>query len=134
MQIEQDIYDYLKNHADAAALRALVSRIYWLQVPQSPTWPTLRLSTVNTDPGYLLEGDSTFEVITLEFSIFTDDHAEAVSIREALRALLHGQVIVNGSTDIQSSIMSDTREFWIDDTPGGYLHMPVDFRMIYTNN
>jgi len=133
MTYEQDFYNYLATHADATALRALVSsRIYWLQLPQPPTFPAVRVNQITAAPGFVLEGNDSWQETRLQVSIFDTAHAVCVSVREALRTLLHGKRITHGTTVFSSIRMTDINELWIDDTPGGYLHMPIDFNIFHT--
>jgi len=135
MTYEQDFYGYLANHADGTALRSLVStRIYWGKLPQSPTFPNLRLTSVTTEPGWVLTGDDGWQTTTIQVSVFDRLHATCVSIREALRTLLHGQAISYGSTDFKSIRFINTLEMWVDDTPGGYWHLPCDFRIMHRDS
>tara|TARA_S200002703_G_scaffold61685_1_gene53588 strand:- start:10650 stop:11057 length:408 start_codon:yes stop_codon:yes gene_type:complete len=134
MSFESDLYSYLSTHADATALRAIVStRIYWATTPQNPTYPYIQISTVSTEPQHTLGGDDGFTETRLQFSVFDRVHTVCLSVRDALRTLLHGnQRITEGSTTFQSILMGDVRELWEDDAPGGFMHMPIDFDFIHS--
>lgn len=137
MTYEQDLYDYLVNHAAAAALRSAIgaSRIYWLRLPQAPTYPLMVIDTVDAQPGHTLNGDNDLQMTVLQFTIVADTPSECISIREALRDLLHGtSQVSNGSTLFHSFTLQNFRETWIDDTPKGHVDMPVDVHMIHGPN
>ncbi len=132
MNFEKDLYAYLTTHADTTTLRGLVStRIYWLNAPQRPTFPFILISVIDADPGFILDGDDGHQTTTLQVSLMGPDHSALVTIREELRKLLHGQRITQDSTEIKSSRLVAVDEFWVDDTPSGYVHMPCDFRFIH---
>lgn len=131
MTYEADFRNYLVNHADATALRALVTEIYWFRLPQGPTYPSIRIHTVTSEPGWILSGDDGWQTTTLQLSIFDQAHATCVSIREALRSLLHGAIFSYGSTDFKSVRFINSNEYWLTDAPEGYVHMPCDFRLMH---
>lgn len=134
MTYETDLYAYLATHADAAALRSAIgaARIYWTRVPQPPTFPLVVIDTVDARPDYTLGGDNGLQNTTLQFSILAATAEACVTIREALRALLHGvSQLTAGATLFHSFTLRDFREFWTDDTPAGYVTMPVDVQMIH---
>ena len=137
MTYEQDLYDYLANHAAAAALRSAIgaTRIYWMRLPQPPTYPLIVIDTVDAQPNFTLAGDNGLQMTVLQFTIVADTPAECITIREALRDLLQGtSQVSNGSTLFHSFTLQAFREQWIDDTPAGHVDMPVDVQMIHGPN
>lgn len=134
MSFESDLYSYLSTHADAAALRSLVStRIYWLTTPQNPTMPYIQISTVTEEAGNTLGGDDGFTNTRLQFSVFDRAHTVCLSIKAALKSLLHGNKrFTTGGTLFQSILMGNAFELWEDEPPNGYMHLPIDFHFIHT--
>lgn len=133
MTFETDLYDYLANHADATALRAACgSRIYWGNVPQDPTLPLVVIDTIDARPDFTLNGNNSLQETTLQFTIMGATPDACVTIREALRSLFHGIAqLTNGSTLFHSFTLQSYRELWVDDTPAGYVQMPVDVQMFH---
>ena len=134
MSMEADLYSYLSTHADAAALRTLVnSKIFWGTIPQNESMPYIRVNTVTTEPGKTLGGDDGQTTSTLQFSIFDQQHPVCVSIREALRSLLHdNKRFTEGTTVFHHILMGEYFEDWVDEPDYGYMHMPVDFQFYHS--
>lgn len=137
MTYETDFYDYLANHADATAFRAAIggTRIYWGRMPQSPTFPLVVIDTIDALPGYTLNGDNGLQETTLQITIAAATPSACVTIREALRSLLHGvSQVSNGSTLFHSVTIRNFTETYIDDEPGGFFNLPVDVQFIHGDN
>lgn len=134
MSFESDLYSYLSAHADASALRAIIgTRIYWMTTPQHPTLPYIQITTVSGDPGKVLSGADGHDEARLQFSIFGATPTVCISIRDALRDLLHANKrFTEGSTVFQSILMQERGEVEISDPEGNYLHRPVDFDFIHS--
>lgn len=132
MTYEADLYTYLSTHADASSFRSLIgSRLYWLEIPQNPTFPYVRIVTADARPVLNLGGVSTYQESFFNFHINSPVHTSCINIRESLRTLFHGKIITSGSTKFSQCIMTDFAEAWIDDTPAGFVNAVTSFKFFH---
>tara|TARA_B100001123_G_scaffold220405_1_gene248582 strand:+ start:1346 stop:1753 length:408 start_codon:yes stop_codon:yes gene_type:complete len=134
MTFEADFYGYLATSSAAASFRALVSsRIYWLEIPQKPTYPFTQINIVTTELESSLSGASGIQTTGIEINIFDPLHTTIVNIRESLRTLLDGKTFTHGSTKFHEVHFDGFDEDFITDEPAGFILSSCDFSATHSN-
>lgn len=92
MLVEQAIREYL---LDQAAVTALVStRIYLDKLPQSPTYPALRVMLISDPKDYHLRGEDGLSRARIQVDAYQDERAadpySAATVGAAVHAALSG--------------------------------------------
>lgn len=127
MNIEDGLYDYLKNNVGVSAIVA--SRIFPLVMAQKTTLPAITYQTSSLKPDRNMGGNTGRMTATIQLNAWAETYTEVKSLAEALRSALNDYSGAMGSDTIRRSGVESETDGWDEET--GFFRVSMQITIIY---
>ncbi len=109
MTIEQALRDHLL--ADTNISSVVATRVYPLELPQNPAFPSITYQIISDEPTYTQDGDSGLDRPRIQIDTWAETYSESISLAALIRSRLSGFRGTVSGKEIQGIFRDSSRDF-----------------------